>query len=198
MKIYKQLSLIMAEIGSVAKTRTNPQQGYQFRGIDDFLLAAQPILAKHGVVFSIEVINQSREERATQKGGVLTYTILTIKYTFFADDGSSLVSTVVGEAMDSGDKSCNKAMSAALKYLLLQTFCVPTEEIKDTEFDDPAPAPKTAKPPQIKQPPPEAASKFTGSSITEIVECCGNKMMVSKFDPNVLWCKVCNRKQKIK
>ena len=39
--------------------------------------------------------------------------------------------------MDSGDKSCNKAMSAAQKYAFLQVFCIPTEdppsEPKDTE-----------------------------------------------------------------
>jgi hypothetical protein len=40
---------------------------------------------------------------------------------------------MIGEAMDSGDKSANKAMSAAQKYALLQVFCIPTEEPKDTE-----------------------------------------------------------------
>lgn len=40
---------------------------------------------------------------------------------------------MIGEAMDSGDKSCNKAMSAAQKYAFLQIFCIPTEEPKDTE-----------------------------------------------------------------
>ena len=37
--------------------------------------------------------------------------------------------------MDSGDKSSNKAMSAAQKYAFLQVFCIPTEEPKDTEND---------------------------------------------------------------
>ena len=35
--------------------------------------------------------------------------------------------------MDSGDKAANKAMSAAHKYALLQVFCIPTEEPKDSE-----------------------------------------------------------------
>ena len=37
-----------------------------------------------------------------------------------------------GEAMDSGDKATNKAMSVALKYLLIQTFQIPvTGEAND-------------------------------------------------------------------
>ena len=38
-----------------------------------------------------------------------------------------------GEAMDSGDKATNKAMSAAYKYAALQAFAIPTEGDNDTE-----------------------------------------------------------------
>jgi hypothetical protein len=38
-----------------------------------------------------------------------------------------------GEAMDSGDKSTNKAMSAAYKYAAFQSFCIPTEGDNDSE-----------------------------------------------------------------
>ncbi len=40
---------------------------------------------------------------------------------------------MLNEGMDSGDKASNKAMSAAHKYALLQVFCIPTEEPKDSE-----------------------------------------------------------------
>ena len=46
--------------------------------------------------------------------------------------------------MDSGDKSFNKAMSAAYKYALFQVFCVPTEEMVDSEVDSPEPLQKAA------------------------------------------------------
>ncbi len=45
--------------------------------------------------------------------------------------------------MDSGDKSANKAMSAAYKYALMQVFCIPTDEPKDTENETHEVAPKT-------------------------------------------------------
>ena len=38
---------------------------------------------------------------------------------------------MMGEAMDRGDKSINKAFSAAYKYLCLQVFCVPLEGESD-------------------------------------------------------------------
>jgi hypothetical protein len=40
---------------------------------------------------------------------------------------------MIGEAMDSGDKSSNKAMSAAYKYAAFQAFCIPTEGDNDAD-----------------------------------------------------------------
>jgi len=62
---------------------------------------------------------------------------LWIEYHFAASDGSEIVALTAGEATDSGDKACNKAMASALKYALTQTFSIPTEEAKDTEQDHP-------------------------------------------------------------
>jgi hypothetical protein len=58
---------------------------------------------------------------------------------------------VEGEAMDSGDKSCNKAMSAAQKYVFFQVFCIATEDgDKDTESHTHTPVPKPAANPRTK------------------------------------------------
>ena len=66
-----------------------------------------------------------------------------VSHSFFASDGSSVEAVTIGEAMDSGDKSSNKAMSAAMKYALLEVFCVPTEDDNDTENHSPQPLPQT-------------------------------------------------------
>lgn len=141
--IFQKIPEIMSEIGFISKDRKNTQQGYQFRGIDDVYLALQGPLAKAGVFFSTKVIDQKREEKPSKSGGILIYTILTVKFTFYAQDGSNFSSTTVGEAMDSGDKSSNKAMSTALKYAMLQLFCIPTEGDNDTENHSPEPTSKT-------------------------------------------------------
>ena len=38
MEIYKKLAQIMSEVDPIAKGKTNQQQGYKFRGIDDLYL----------------------------------------------------------------------------------------------------------------------------------------------------------------
>lgn len=143
MSIYKKIPAIMSEVGHIGKNRRNTQgSGYNFRGIDDLYQAMQPLFAKHGVFCAPNVLREIREERQSKAGGNLIYTVLTVEFSFFADDGTCFKACTVGEAMDSGDKSANKAMSAALKYALLQVFCIPTEEDNDTENHSPEVAPK--------------------------------------------------------
>src|SRR3990170_4738956 len=145
-EIHEKISLIMSEIGAIEKGSTNPQQGYKFRGIDEIANALNPLLSKHKVFCVPNVLTNHREERQTRNGGILIYTIMEIEYTFFATDGSCITAKVIGEAMDSGDKSCNKAMSAAQKYAFLQIFCIPTEDPKDTEEETHNPLPKAKLP----------------------------------------------------
>lgn len=132
-KIFDVLPKVAKAIGAIAKTRKNQQQGYQFRGIDDVMNAAHGPLCEHSVFVTTEVADVRREQRETKSGGNLTYTMLTLKVTFHADDGSSVTTTTAGEAMDSADKSTHKAMSAALKYAFFQTFTIPLDE---QEADD--------------------------------------------------------------
>lgn len=133
--IYKQMALIMADIAPIAKSKTNASQGYKFRGIDEIYQGVQQVMAKHSVVSVPEVIEDRTEDRTTKSGSALIYRILKIRYTFYAEDGSSVPCVVIGEGMDSGDKASNKAMSVAEKYSLIQVFKIPTAEPKDPEND---------------------------------------------------------------
>ena len=133
--IYQTIDAVMSEIGAVGKTSKNTQQGFMFRGIDAVMNAINPALVKHHLFIVPEVIDQKREERTTSKGNALIYSIVTVKYTFYAEDGSSVSAVVIGEGMDSGDKATNKAMSIAFKYACFQVFCIPTEEMVDPDQD---------------------------------------------------------------
>lgn len=156
--IYQALNGVMHEIEAIGKNKTNPQQGYKFRGIDDMYNALQPLFKKHSVFIVSNVLESKREERQTQRGGTLIYTIAKCQFKFFTTDGSFVESILEGEAMDSGDKSTNKAMSTALKYALMQMFLIPTEEKLDTEYDthevvskkEPAKKTKKAEPIEVK------------------------------------------------
>ena len=135
MNIYGKLVAAKRDIGAIGKDSVNQAQRFNFRGIDDVYNNLHGILAKHGIVTVPTVIEVQRQERTTKTGGTLLYSILTMKYTFYAEDGSSVEATVVGEGMDSGDKASNKAMAVAHKYALLQVFMVPTVDMPDPDAD---------------------------------------------------------------
>ena len=137
MNIYQSITKIMEEVPSIGKTQRNKTQGFMYRGIDDVMNALQPILAKNKVFIVPEILEQTREERTTSKGGNLIYSICKIKYKFYAEDGSSVEAITIGEGMDSGDKATNKAMAIAMKYALFQVFCIPTDEMKDPDSETP-------------------------------------------------------------
>lgn len=132
-KIYKAIPTAMAEIEAISKDRMNAQQGFKFRGIDDVYNALHSILAKNGLFTVPEILEMSSSERESRNGGTLFLEKYKIKYTFYADDGSSIYAVVSGIGMDSGDKAGNKAMAIAHKYALLQVFSIPTEDDKDPD-----------------------------------------------------------------
>lgn len=138
--IYKQLPKAAAKIGSIAKEKRSTQgqgQGFMYRGIDDVLNAVHPVFAELGITPVPQVLRATREERTTKSGGNLIYTILTVAVHFFAEDGTFVKAVVQGEAMDSSDKSSNKAMSAAFKYACFQVLSIPTEEMLDPDATTP-------------------------------------------------------------
>lgn len=143
--IFETINAVMEEIGAVGKNSRNEKQKYMYRGVDDVMNALNPAFIKHKLFMVPEVVSQKREERQTANEKNLIYSVLSVKYTFYAEDGSSIYTIVPGEGMDSGDKASNKAMSAAFKYACFQTFCIPTEEMQDPDAETPPPS-KPAKP----------------------------------------------------
>lgn len=139
--IYKKMVDVMRDVGPVSKDQKNTAQGYKFRGIDQFVNALHPALIKNGVFLTVEVLERTEQlkdvERSNGKRGVDKHVALKVKYSFHAEDGSSVSSTLVSEALDSSDKSTNKALSAAFKYALIQTFSVPTEDMEEADRTTP-------------------------------------------------------------
>jgi hypothetical protein len=135
--IYQAIATAMSEIEPIAKEKRNKEQGFQYRGVDDIMNQLSPILVKNKIFIYPEVINVQRQERTTNKGGTLLYSVLTIKYHFAYEDGSEICCVVIGEGMDSGDKASNKAMAVAFKYACLQMFCIPTDDMPDPDATTP-------------------------------------------------------------
>ena len=141
-QIYKKMSDVMKEIGSVGKDQKNIAQGFKFRGIDQFVNSLYPALTKHGVFMTPRCVSERTEikevVRGNGKAGVDKHVAIMMEYDFFAEDGSKVtVGPVPAEGLDSGDKATNKALSAALKYALIQTFSIPTEDMAEGDLETP-------------------------------------------------------------
>lgn len=173
--IYKKMSDVMKEIGSVSKDQKNAAQGFKFRGIDQFVNALYPALTKHGVFMAPRCVREEHEirtvVRSSGKEGADKHVTIMMEYDLFAEDGSKVtVGPVPAEGLDSGDKATNKALSAALKYALIQTFSIPTEDMAEGDSETPVIG---TKPSQVLPAKPlatkviEAAETISNKTVTE-------------------------------
>jgi hypothetical protein len=134
--VYQLIALVAADIArqGISKDRNNAAQGYKFRGIDDVYNALSPIMSAHGLVILPRIVSRVVTEKTNNKGNVLFYVTVEAEFDFVSShDGTKHTVKTYGEAMDSGDKATNKAMSAAYKYAAFQTFCIPTEGDNDAD-----------------------------------------------------------------
>lgn len=141
--VYKAIAAVQGDLAKVgiAKDGVNEQQKYRFRGIDQVYAALSPLLAKHGLCVIPRIVEREMRERTTikeyngqKRESVLFYVTVKAEFDFVAvEDGSVHTAATYGEAMDSGDKATNKAMSAAYKYAAFMTFAIPTEGDNDAD-----------------------------------------------------------------
>lgn len=147
LEVYSAIADITGELGKtgIAKDSQNMAQKYKFRGIDAVFQALSPLLSKHRLLILPRVVAHDQTEYKTQSGGRMVNTVLDVEFDFVsAKDGSTHTVRTVGEAMDSADKSSNKAMSAAYKYAAFLTFCVPVEGEEDADASSPSVLPYQA------------------------------------------------------
>lgn len=130
--IYSSLTAAAASINAVGKNAQNTQQGWKFRSIDDVYNALNPALIAAGLTIIPEV---QEKDITTDANGKATTARLVMRYTVYAQDGSSVICSTIGEGKDYGDKACSKAMAIAYKYMAFQLFCIPTEEMRRDDPD---------------------------------------------------------------
>jgi len=168
MKVYKAINAVQDELSKIGitKSKTNSQgAGYKFRGIDDIYNAISPLLAKHSLCILPRVLARECVERIAKSGGALFYVTVEVEFDFVcAEDGSKHTVKTFGEAMDSGDKATNKAMSASYKYACIQTFAIPTEG--DNESDSQT---HEVNPRQIQSASPVNKTQLTESQVADFL-----------------------------
>lgn len=161
--IFKAIQEVMKEVGAVRKAERNTHQNFNFRGIDAITNAVSPAFRKHGVFCTPTVVESTYESvQVGQNRTNMGHARVTVRYTFHATDGSSISATVCAESMDSGDKATAKAMSVAYRTCLLQTLCLPTDDVDPDAETFVRSEPRTQQP-RSEQPrtsaPPEKSNK---------------------------------------
>lgn len=126
--VHEALAAVMDDVKAVAKSERNDSQRFNFRGIDSVVNAVGPALRKHGVVVLPNVLDHHYDTITSRGGSLMGHVIVTVRYDFVGPAGDTLGCTVVGEAMDVGDKATPKAMSVAFRIALLQALTLPTDE----------------------------------------------------------------------
>ena len=137
MKVYQAINAVqteLAKIGISKSSRNNQGSGYNFRGIDAVYNVLSSIMAQNSLCIIPRMLTRTCEERTSKSGGALFYVTVEAEFDLVsAEDGTKHTARTFGEAMDSGDKATNKAMSAAYKYMAFQTFAIPTEGDNDAD-----------------------------------------------------------------
>lgn len=173
MKVYQAINAVQRALSKegISKDRmaSGFGAGYAFRGIDDVYNTLSPLLSEHGLVIIPRCVERHESQR--QSGPkTLYFVVVKMEFDFVcAEDGSKHTACIYGEAMDSGDKATNKAMSIAYKYACFQTFAIPTEGDNDPDatIHEPAPASKPSQKPvkqNIQAGDSHAGSSHAGSS----------------------------------
>ena len=148
MKVYQAINAVQRALSKVgiAKDHTNTQgASYKFRGIDDVYNTLCPMLAEHSLCILPRMLTRELVERQAKSGAALFYVTVEAEFDFVsAEDGSTHTVRTFGEAMDSGDKATNKAMSAAYKYAAFQAFAIPVAGDNDADAHTHEVKPKVA------------------------------------------------------
>lgn len=148
-EVLKAITAVTKGLGKegIAKEGKNKQQNYSFRGIDQVYKVLSPLLVENDLVITPRVLSRIVDERKAKSGSALYNISLEVEFTFRSSiDGSEFTACTFGECSDSADKGTNKALSAAYKYLVFLTFCVPVEGEPDADAEHHEAEPSKSKP----------------------------------------------------
>lgn len=122
---------VMADMGAIGKARRGPQEmgSFAYRGIDDVLDSLAPVLAKHRVTITPEIVDHT-----VTLSGKMRVVSLVVRYHVCGPAGDYLKVPPMGmgDGMSGQAQAPNIAMSNAFKTCMFQALCIP---VKDTTVD---------------------------------------------------------------
>lgn len=158
LNLYQKLISITEEIGVIEKTGRNNQQGYAFMEQAQIVAELRPLLKKYGVAIMPETLSRTVDRyevtRSNGKHGVDVHASVQMRFTIINADKPEeqfVCAWDGGEAIDSGDKATNKAITASNKYFLIKLFNISDKDDADAS----SPQAETASPPKKLTPKPQ-------------------------------------------
>ncbi|MFJ5142934.1 ERF family protein [Streptomyces sp. NPDC088707] len=133
LSVDEAMIAVMREIGPVGKNGRNKDQNYAFRAQEDIVAAARGPMARHGLRMLPKIVGHEHFVR-----GKMNVAVIEVEYTFRGPSGDTMPPIlVIGEGADPSDKASNKAMTAAMKYAMIQSFQI-GDGADDGDRDHPA------------------------------------------------------------
>ncbi len=147
--IYGALAAAAGEIGIVPKDRENTAQGFAYRSIETIVGKVRPVLAKHEISIVPSQHEVISSEEVTAGSGSKGYRVVVkAGWRISHSDGSYIDASMLGEAIDYGDKATSKAIQMSYKYLLTQMLGIGSE---DPDGDSPDAGASVSTEDQLKQ-----------------------------------------------
>jgi len=146
--IHHAINEVYKRIGYVAKKGViefGKNRSYKFAGEAEFIAAIRPEMVDIGIYqqpYNVTIVTNERIESEKEWQGVVTKTyqhraVIQTVYRFTHKESGTFIDVpAIGEGMDSGDKSFNKAMTGANKYALRQLFMIETGDDPDKYASD--------------------------------------------------------------
>jgi hypothetical protein len=105
--VFQAISAVASDLAAVgvAKSTTNPDDGYDYRSIDALMNRLSPILARHKLCILPRVLERSATDRPGLNGEILVSVTLKVAFDLVSpEDGSKHSIQLYGEALDPGTR----------------------------------------------------------------------------------------------
>lgn len=139
--VHQRMAAVVQALTYIPKQRSEGVS-YEFRGIDAVMGALHGPLADNGLYLSPRVLDDWQVNPIPGTNNRTQYqTLFRVCVDVYAEDGSHVtLGPGLAQSHDYGDKAAYQAQQNAIKYLLLEAFCIPTSE-QDMDARSPDPSP---------------------------------------------------------
>lgn len=140
-KLYAKLAEVMASVDRIPKNGYNDFHNYAYATESDVSEGLRSALADRKVTVLVSGKLMQVRPGKTPKGKDTFFTDVQVNVVFACgDSGATVEVTMPGTGDDPSDKGTYKAITGAVKYLLMKTFLIPTGDDPDQAAEHQAPA----------------------------------------------------------